>query len=178
MNGWRSRLFQITHPHSDAQRRGQIIVSMALGVGACALLGLPVLFFVADVASSALALILAAALSVTCIWLARSGRISLAGWVMVIGTTIAVSLPMFVRNTSGQTVIYLIVPVMIASIVLRPPQLPLVLLGIWGLLAFIVRTLPAPTTPQTSINVSVTVLVMISAIIGLVNAMILSLIHI
>ncbi|HYF65794.1 MAG TPA: STAS domain-containing protein [Herpetosiphonaceae bacterium] len=172
MKGWRIWLFQINHPHSDVQRRGQIVVSMALGIGACGLLGLPVLFFVPDILGPALSLLMAGILSAGSTWLARSGRISQAGWLLVVGTSVAVTLPMFLRNSSGQSVVYLIIPVLIASVVLRPRQIPLVVLAIWVLLAYIVKILPQPTGPQTSINVSVTVLVMMSAIIGLVNALI------
>ncbi len=172
MKTWQTWLFQINHAHDDGRRRGQIVVSMALGIGACVLLVLPILFFIPNVVGAAISLLLGITLSVTCIWLARGGRISQAGWLMVIGTTIAVTLPMFLRGSSGQSVVYLIIPVLIASIVLRPPQIPLVVLGIWGLLAYIVANLPEPTTPQTSINVNVTLLVMLSAVIGLVNALI------
>jgi rsbT co-antagonist protein RsbR len=170
VNGWRTWLFQINHPHNDAQRRGQIVISMALGLGVCVILGLPILFFVADIVGPVLTLLLCLILSVGSIWLTRRGLISQAGWLMVLGTATAVAMPMFLRGSSGQTVVYLIIPVLIASIVLRPQQIPLVVLGIWGLLAYIIATLPQPTTPQTSITVSVTALVLFTAVIGLVNA--------
>jgi rsbT co-antagonist protein RsbR len=167
-------LFTINHPYPDGRRRGRSIVGIMLGVVVICVLALPTLIGAPQPLQSSVVLLLGILLSAAVIPLARSGRVGLAGWVLVGGIILALLVPIMLRP--GNSLIYLVLPVLVASIAMRPHAVLIVLLGVWAVIGVFTWR-----NPQALTNVVIDrmyliamILTMISAVIGFIGSVVTS----
>ncbi|MBM7844214.1 STAS domain-containing protein [Herpetosiphon giganteus] len=165
-------LAQVDHPLEDVRRRGQIIISVMCAIFVIAVIALPSLIFNPKPLTSGVALGLGIILSLIVIPLARRGKVSFAGWIVVISTAFIISIPMILRGESSYTLAYLLIPVLIAGVVLRPWQIVGVLMGIWVMILVLELNYPTAQTVATRGGVLTHALLMtfIGAVISFVNS--------
>ncbi|HYF63029.1 MAG TPA: hypothetical protein VD886_09480, partial [Herpetosiphonaceae bacterium] len=163
-------LFTINHPHRDGQRRGRSIVGIMLGVVAICLLAFPTLLGAPQPLQSSVVLVLGISLSAGVIPLARSGRVSLAGWALVGGIVLA--LLILILRRPGNTLLYLVLPILVASVALRPRHVPAVLVGVWAVISVVAWLKPAAVTNIVvdRMHIIAMILTMMAAIIGFIGA--------
>jgi PAS domain S-box-containing protein len=168
---WIAAATTIKSADVDRQRRGRIVATMALGMLLVSLVSVPTAFIQANVAQELLTYAIGSFLFIVSGWLARRGRVDIAG-ALIVGT---ISLGIFLLMlSSGNTLTlpyYLSVSVLIASIVLRARYLAVVVLAN---LAGLVLTLIASGAQLSSISsrmafidhVTITVIVALLGYIG------------
>lgn len=165
-------LAQVDHPLEDVRRRGQIIISVMCAILVIAVIAIPSLLFNPKPLTSAVALGLGLVLALVVIPLARRGKVAFAGWIVVITTAVIVSIPMLLRGETSYTLAYLLVPVLIAGVVLRPWQILMVLVGAWVVIGGL--ALAYPTTDQVATTGGVVthaiLITMIGSVISFVNS--------
>jgi rsbT co-antagonist protein RsbR len=169
------QILTVQHSDPDTQRRGRTMITVALSLVVIMLLALPVVFTrtPADRLPSLVTLLLGLGIVGGTIVLARSGRVDLAGWALVITTGLAVIFPSIVRGDVSSSLLYLLVPVLIAGVVLKPWQIWVALGFAYALLAIDVARLPAAVRnePEAFILLSNTVLILfIGTLISFIGA--------
>jgi rsbT co-antagonist protein RsbR len=164
-------LLTITHPHADVQRRGRIIVTMMLTIMIICILALPTLIGAPAPLQSSLVLLLGILLAGAVIPLARRGQVTVAGWILVVGIVLILLLPIVLRPGNA-SLLYLVVPVLVASVVLRPKSMLVVLLGVWAVLGLIAWLTPQAVTDGQIDRILVVALILttICGIIGFMSA--------
>ncbi len=125
-----AKLLTIYADSSEAQQRGRAIVVLAMAMAAVALIFVPVAFILQSRPELSIAIeMLAAALFIVATLLARSGRIG-AGAGLLLGTLIIAPLLVLVGGRSINIIPFaLLFSVVIASLLLRPWQIWLVLIA-------------------------------------------------
>ncbi len=161
------QIFTVNHNDPDSERRGRTMITVALALVVIMLIALPVVFTrdLADRVSSLTTLLFGLGIVVGTIALARFGHVAAAGWGLVITTGLAVIMPSIVRGDISSSLLYLIVPVLIAGVVLKPWQIWVALGFAYMLLAIDLSLLPAElvTEPSAFILLSNTVLILFIA---------------
>ena len=122
-----NKLFTISATTKDLQRRGQVIITIALLFVGLIILTLPLALTrinpLPSLAASGIGLLTALTASA----LARTGHITLASWSLVVFAIIAILLPVLIRRETGLILLYLLIPLVVAGVVLRPWEIWIVL---------------------------------------------------
>lgn len=119
-------LFHVNSSDSETQRRGRTIILIGLVLIGLLLLAIPVVVFRPDPLPSVAAMVAGLTLIIGAGLLARRGKVGAAGWSLVLLAIVAVSLPLLLRAEITSSLFYLVLPVVIASLVLRAWQVWLV----------------------------------------------------
>lgn len=169
----RDKLFSISAPSEDLQRRGQVIITIALLFIGLMIITLPLTFSRPDPRPSLGALGLGFVTVVAAVALARAGRITLASWSLIVIALIAIALPVFIRREASTTLFYLLIPLVVAGVVLRPSET-------WAVLAaalVVVALAWAISSPEARASADVrlttataTVLIIIIGLISFLSA--------
>lgn len=114
---------------ADIQRRGRLLIILLLGILVVALLVVPVAFLQPDPGVALLTLGIGVLLIVAALALARSGRVTLGAWLFLAILVIA-PLPSISAARTGAGPFYLVFSVLIASLIVQPRQVLLVLLAV------------------------------------------------
>jgi anti-anti-sigma regulatory factor len=166
-------LLHIDSPDPEVQRRGKILVTLSSGIVAVLLtVGLTLTLFQPTV-GRLVNLTLAVLVFVTAAILGKKGLVTVGGYVLIILTALGAISGVFLNPTSPFNTFYLIVSLLLASILLKPYQiwivLGLCLLSIFG----VSQLLPADVrvsgnfTPALS---HLAVLLIVSAFISFIGA--------
>lgn len=131
--------FTIADTDPNTERRGQLVMLIALVLLALLALAVPFTVMRPEPLPSLLAIGIGVLMLVGVLGFARSGRVGLAGWVLVLLTGITLMLPVLVRRELNSSLFYLLLPVVIAGLVLRPWQ-------VWLLVGFGVAMLTLKLT--------------------------------
>jgi rsbT co-antagonist protein RsbR len=119
----------------DTRRRGRTIIMISLLLLGLITLALPVVATRPDPLPSIIAVGMGLLLISGAIYLARTGRVGVAGWVLVGFSLLSVAIPILLRSEVTSTLFYLLLPVIIAGMVLRPWQVWPVLAVAFAILA-------------------------------------------
>lgn len=115
-------LLTVSSPDAEIERRGKTIVQIGLVLIGLLILAIPVVSTRQDPLPSIATMACALALIATSVWLARRGRVILAGWSLILLSVAALSLPILARAEVSSSLFYLALPVVIAGLVLRSWQ--------------------------------------------------------
>lgn len=161
------QLFVIPSTDPDTQRRGRTMITVALALVLIMLIALPIVFTraPADRLPSMVTLLIGLGIVSGTIALARTGWVNSAGWTLVLTTGFAVILPSLVRGDVSSSLLYLLIPVLIAGVVLKPWQSWVALGFAYLLLAIDIARLPAAlrSDPEAIVLLSNTALILFIA---------------
>jgi rsbT co-antagonist protein RsbR len=157
------------HGDPDIQRRGRTVVTVALSLTVFIVAALPIIVVRPEPLQSMLAVAVGSAIITTSVMLARRGQVELAGWILVVASAVTVILPTIMRRDITSSIFYLIIPLLIAGVVLRPWQVWLALLLAYGLLATSAVTLPAELLMNTEGSVLYSNAVLIFLVVALIS---------
>jgi methyl-accepting chemotaxis protein len=146
MRQWFVKLITEDTDTEDMQRQGRNTVIMTLGLIALTLLFVPVSLLRPGSDSNFTTLGGALVLFLITLFLTRRGKVMLSGMLLTASVTIVVLGSLIGSRTLGVTPFYLFLPVLIASLVLRPWHIWLVL-GI-NLVGLLLICLALPTNPM------------------------------
>jgi len=166
-------LLHIDSPDPEVQRRGKILVTLSSGIVAVLLtVGLTLTLFQPTV-GRLVNLTLAVLVFGTAAVLGKKGLVTVGGYVLIILTSLGALSGEFLNPTSPFNTFYLIVSVLLASILLKPSQiwivLGLCLLGIVGISRLIPTEIRAGGNFNTALS-HLTVLLIVSALISFIGA--------
>lgn len=116
------RFFSVATTDPNQRRRGTIILSVSALLCVLLVLAVPLTLLRTDSLPSLLAIGLGVLLVGSAITFARAGRVQIAGWLLVTISATVVVLPSILRREVTTTLFYLVIPILIASVVLRPWQ--------------------------------------------------------
>jgi len=116
------RFYSVATNDPNQRRRGTIILSVSALLCVLLVLAIPLTLLRTDALPSVIAVGLGVLLIGSAIVLARAGRVQVAGWLLVIISATVVVLPSIMRREVTSTLFYLVIPILIASVVLRPWQ--------------------------------------------------------
>lgn len=120
MVAWLTRLTTIQSADSDTQRRGRLVVIVALGMIALDLAFIPLALLSDRLLSGLITLLVAPLIFVAALLLSRAGRVD-AGAYLLIGVTVAaISLSIGMAQESANTPFFMVLPVLLAGVLLRP----------------------------------------------------------
>ncbi len=168
-----SSLTDVTARSPDDQRRGRILVSLSLGVVALLLSVGMALTLIQPSAGRFINLGLATLVFASAALLGKKGFVSAGAYVVIIVSGIGAVSGVFLNPNSPFNLFYLLVSVLLASVLLPPRQIWIVLgiclAGIAGVLAGV----PAETRTAINLNLALahlTVLLTVSAFISFIGA--------
>lgn len=162
MHTWFARLVRIDSSDEEVQRRGQVTISLTIGLFIMTALFIPVTLLQPTPLSGLIALGSALISYVVGGALVRRGHVT-RGASLILVVIIVVTLgSMFRRQSSTSTAMYLILPIMVAGLVLRPRQIWVVTTVVILGLAITLPLLPPSvmSDPQARTNVLGSVLLM------------------
>lgn len=116
----------VTVGDADQRRRGQNLVTISLLLLGLVLASLPVIATRAAPAPSLIANAIGVIVISMTIGLARRGKVDLASWILVGFSQVGVAVPLMLRPEVSSSIFYLLLPVIISGLVLRPWQVWLV----------------------------------------------------
>jgi methyl-accepting chemotaxis protein len=145
MREWLTWLLTVDSRAEEVQRQGRNIIVLSLGLIVLVLLFIPVLLFQPGANSNFMTLGVALVLFMTTLLLARRGQVMLAGILLTVSLTVIIFVSMVTSRALGVTPFYLFLSVLVASLVLRPWHIWLVL-GI-DLLGLLLSCLTLPSNP-------------------------------
>lgn len=116
-------LLTIAHPDQETRRRGRNTVVLAFGLIIFALFFIPVIFEQENVLSGLLILSIGMPLLLGVIWLARKGRVTGAGLLLVITSLAGFGVGILTSPSFSSSAFLISLPVLMASLTLRPRQL-------------------------------------------------------
>ena len=119
MNWFRS-LLVINSDSAEQRRRGQVIVWMSLVLLVGTMFAVPFILSQPNPSPSFLTLSVISFTVITSIWITRKGFIEASGWLIVIVGTGAITIPTLLRNEINGSFVAFVIPLMVASIILRP----------------------------------------------------------
>jgi rsbT co-antagonist protein RsbR len=134
----------------DTQRRGRTVVTVALSLLIINVAALPFIALRPDPLTALLALVFGVVVILGSILLARSGRVQIAGWTLIVLVAVAILLPIILRGGASTLIFYMVLPILIAGVVLRPWQIWLVLFIVVGLLAVSAALLPMAIVSESA----------------------------
>lgn len=111
---------------ANLRRRGYTVIDISLILLGLILIAVPTLFSRADWLPSLGAIVVGIVMIISSIGFTRRGYVDLASWILVLTTAIAVMPPSLLRPEVSSSLFYLILPLIIAGMVLRPWQLWLI----------------------------------------------------
>ncbi len=166
-------LLHVDSPDPEVQRRGRILVTLSSGIVAVLLtVGLTLTLFQPTV-GRLVNLTLAVLVFVTAAILGKKGLVTVGGYVLIILTALGAISGVFLNPTSPFNTFYLIVSLLLASILLKPYQiwivLGLCLLSIFG----VSQLLPADVRASGNFTPALShlaVLLIVSAFISFIGA--------
>jgi rsbT co-antagonist protein RsbR len=162
-------IMQVDHTEADTRRRGRTVITVALALVVIMLLALPIVFTRDDPLASFSALIVGMGMVIGTIFLARIGKVDLAGWALVTISALAVILPSLIRGDVSSSLLYLVVPVLIAGVVLKPWQIWIALALSWFLLGIDVAMLPVEVRNTTDAFILISNTALILFIVSLIS---------
>ena len=128
--GFLQRLQVIQSVDSDMLRRGRVLVNISLMLLGLILVGIPISFTSPYPLLSAFTLMAAMLVIGAAIGLARRGWVNVAGWSLVIVIGLAIAIPGIIARDMNAGIFYMILPVLIAGVVLRPSHIWIALAGV------------------------------------------------
>lgn len=131
------RFYSVATNDPNQRRRGTMILNVSVLLCVLLALAIPVTMLRTDVLPSLVTIGLGVVLIGTVIVLARAGRVEVAGWLLVIISVALVTLPSVVRREVTTSLFYLSLPILIASVVLRPWQVWIALVCTYAAVAMI-----------------------------------------
>lgn len=143
MRKFRRWLLRVNHPDEQGRRSGRNVIMLAFNMCCVALLFFPIQIFEQQVNTIIIAAISIAILSyIVTITLARKGLVGTAAAIFIIMLTVSITVPTILTRSLSIAPFFLILPILIASLCLRPWQIWLVLIGELAALAAMVLALP------------------------------------
>ena len=144
-------LLAVRSQDEDEQRRGSMVVVIALGLIVTSVLLFPLTLQSTSPISGRIVLGASSLIELGVFFLARSGRVTLGAFTLILVIMVGTVGPMVTNHTVSFSIFYLALSLLIASLTLRPRQIWLVLLGNLLVVAVFVSTLPpAVWADQTS----------------------------
>jgi rsbT co-antagonist protein RsbR len=126
---------------ADTARRGRTLIILALLLFAINLLRLPLtLLLQASLPPALLAALIGALGTLGPIWLARCGHVDAAGWLLIATVSVAVSSSPIMQQRLPPSSFFLVLPVMLAGVCLRPRAVSLaaaLVLGCLGVIGYV-----------------------------------------
>jgi anti-anti-sigma regulatory factor len=127
MKSWITQLLAVRTDNPDLQRRGQILIAIASGMAVLSILFVPMILMINRQVPALITLIVAAFIFLGAALLGRAGQIT-TGSYLVIGVTIgAILISIRADATTSSTPFYLVLAIMLAGVLLPPPQIWVVL---------------------------------------------------
>ncbi len=157
----------------DEQRRGQILVTLSLGVVVILLTIGIVLTLFQPTPGRFINLGLATLVFATAAWLGRKGFVTAGSYVLIVVSGIGALSGMFLNPNSHFNIFYLLLSVLLASVLLRPHQIWVVLGLALAALGGVVISLPSSQRAMIALDLAaahVTVLLTVSALITFIGA--------
>jgi rsbT co-antagonist protein RsbR len=114
------RVLQISTNDSNLQRRGQTLVTISIFLLGLLIISIPITLSRPDPIPSIIASIMGFITVIGTLVLAKIGRVALASWILIVLALLTVSIPLFVRREVSPTIFYLLIPLIVAGVVLRP----------------------------------------------------------
>lgn len=164
-------LFDIRSSDEDVRRRGQIVVILALVNCTLAFLMVPVTL--TGTSPTALILLISVIIQVGVIFAARAGMVSLGGAIIAIVTALGILAGIMIDPARYLAPFFLVLPVLIAGLTLRPWQVWLVALACIGGEIAAVGLLPVDpleSTLRLQVTASTSLLVLTAAALSFVAA--------
>jgi rsbT co-antagonist protein RsbR len=139
-----ARLLTVRSQDEDEQRRGLMVMLVALGLIATSLLLLPLVLQAATPTAGLIVLLGSIPIFTSALLLARSGRVTMGAVVLITAILLGAFGSMLNSRTVSFSVFYLALSLLIASLTLRPWQIWLVLLANLLGLALVASNLATP----------------------------------
>lgn len=134
MAGWFTRLTTIASADSDLQRRGRMVVTVALGMIALDLAFIPLIFTTSQLISSLITLLAAPLIFIVALLLGRAGQVDAGAYLLIGVTIVAISISIAIATENANTPFYMVLPVLLAGALLRPIQIwAILVLAILGI---------------------------------------------
>jgi rsbT co-antagonist protein RsbR len=130
------RLLHVANPDSDIQRRGQTLLIISIFLLGLLVLTIPVVLARPDPTPSIVASTLGFITVISSALLAKRGRVNIAGWLLVSLAILTVSVPITIRRDVSITLFYLLIPIVVSGVVLRPRENWIVLGAVLSVLGF------------------------------------------
>ncbi|MBC8161953.1 MAG: STAS domain-containing protein [Roseiflexaceae bacterium] len=164
------QLFVVSTNDPDIQRRGTVILNVSALLSVLLLLAVPASLTRANSLPSLIAVALGVLLVASAFWLARRGYVAVSGWLLVIMSAAVVVLPSLLRREVTDTLFYLSIPILIASVVLRPWQVWLALLVAYAAVAVNAALITTPLSSVTPTLQNLFLVLLMIAGIGFLSA--------
>ncbi len=177
VNSLRQRLFTVAHTDEDVRRRGRIIIGLSITFVALSLVFGFLGLFQSAWLRVAGTMAVCSLIFLSCIWLARSGTVARAAWVLLAGMVAVLIVAPLLAGRLAATPFFFAIPVFVAMLTLRPSQIGggLVLtLGGLALLFFSSASMQNDNVPITEVFVLGGMLCIVIAGLGYVSAQITS----
>lgn len=143
-NGMFKVLLTVRSANDDTRRRGGVIIAVSLLLCGLLLVIIPMIVFSGTPpGSSRVGLTIAIAAIGGTIWLARSGRVTLSAIALVGLMLLALTVPPVLRRDVSVASVFLVLPVLVAGVVLRPWQIWLAVLAALACIALVFSRAPA-----------------------------------
>jgi rsbT co-antagonist protein RsbR len=135
-------LLAVRSQDEDEQRRGSMVVVVALGLIVTSVLLFPLTLQSTASISGRIVLVGSSLIELGVFFLARSGRVTLGAFTLILVILAGTVGPMIANHTVSFSIFYLALTLLIASLTLRPRQIWLVLLANLLVVAVFVSALP------------------------------------
>lgn len=149
MREFRRWLLRVNHPDEQTRRAGRNVIILALNMSCVALLFFPIQIFDNQINNTLiLAINVAIATYIVTIFLARKGWVNTAATLFISLLTVSITIPTVVSGSLSIAPSFLILPILISSLCLKPWHTWLVLVG--ELIALAIMVVAMPENPLRS----------------------------
>ena len=143
MQNFRHWLLRVNHPDEQARRAGRNVIMLALNMTCVALLFFPIQIYEKQVNSIIIGAINVAVVTyIVTIILARKGWVTTAATLFISLLTVSIAIPTIMTGSLSIAPFFLILPILIASVCLKPWQIWPVLIGELATVGIMVFALP------------------------------------
>ncbi|WP_322487370.1 STAS domain-containing protein [Chloroflexus sp.] len=168
-----ARFANVKASNPDQQRRGQLLVTLSVGIIVILLTVGLLLTMIQPTIGRFINLGLATIVFAMAAFLGRQGFVSAGSYILIIVAGMGSLSGMFFNPNSPFNIIYLLICVLLSSILLKPNQIWIVLAGCLAALAGVVVTVPASTRAAILLEYAaahVSVLLAVTALITFIGA--------
>lgn len=167
------RLTTIKSLNDDVQRRGKIVVMLALSLQLMALLSLPLSFLTPRPVAGMLATLGAIFIDTLVLMLARRGQVTLSGYLLLTAIAGPILGGGYASEELSSYAMFLVLPIVVASLILRPAQVWLVfalMLGGVALLAGLSAPELRSDTEWLTLIINSVFLIFITTVLGFLGS--------
>lgn len=143
MRSWMAGLTRVSSPDEDVQRRGKLLIVIAMCLLLIALAFIPVILSTAGGTVALIVCIVAVFVNVGLVFLARAGYVAPAAYIMIGMTLVGISASVVSGSSTASTLFYLVIAVLLAGTLLSPVQIWTALVASILTIAISVGLLPA-----------------------------------